>query len=125
MMTGDHERSQQHTEASLRLSPFDPMRFIAVTASAVAKLAAGEPETALTTARRALEASPTFAPALAVVVMCLVRLGRVAEARATVRRLIEIAPDTRIATLYERFLFADALGFDRIAAEMRAAGLPE
>jgi TolB-like protein/class 3 adenylate cyclase/Tfp pilus assembly protein PilF len=125
MMIGDHERSQRHTEASLRLSPFDPLRFIAVTASAAAKLAAGEPETALASARRALEASPTFAPALAVVVMCLVRLGRIEEARAAVRRLLEIAPDTRIATLYERFLFADALGFDRIAAEMRAAGLPE
>jgi tetratricopeptide (TPR) repeat protein len=125
MMSGDHERSQEHTEASLRLSPFDPTRFIAVTASAVAKLAAGEPDTALAIARRALEASPTFAPALAVLVMCLVRLGRMEEAHSTVRRLIDIAPDTRIATLYERFLFADALGFDRIVADMRAAGLPE
>jgi TolB-like protein/class 3 adenylate cyclase len=125
MMIGDHERSQRHTEASLRLSPFDPMRFIAQTASAVSKLAMGEPEAALAIARRALDASPTFAPALTVEIMGLVRLGRTEEARATVRRLREIAPDTRIATLYERFLYADALGFDRIAADMRAAGLPE
>jgi adenylate cyclase len=125
MMIGDHDRSQRHTEASLRLSPFDPLRFIALTVSAVAKLASGDPETARATARRALESNPTFAPALAVLAMCLVRLRRIEEARATVRLLLEIAPDTRIATLYERFLFADALGFDLIVAEMRAAGLPE
>ena len=125
MMTGDHERSQRHTEASLRLSPFDPVRFIAQTASAVAKLAMGEPEAALAIARRGLDASPAFAPAIAVLIMCLVRLGRNEEARAAVHRLLEIAPDTRIATLYERFLYSDALGFDRIAADMRAAGLPE
>ncbi len=125
MMVGHHEQSQRHTEASLRLSPFDPMRFIAQIASAVSKLAMGEAEAALAIARRALDASPTFAPALTVEIMCLVRLGRTEEARATVERLREIAPDTRIGTLYERFLYADALGFDRIAAEMRAAGLPE
>ena len=76
-------------------------------------------------ARRALDAGPGFAPGITIVVLCLVRLGKLEEARSTVRRLIDIAPDTRLATLPERFLFARSLGLDRTVAEMRAAGLPE
>jgi uncharacterized protein (DUF362 family) len=57
--------------------------------------------------------------------VCLVRLGRNEEARESVRRVLELLPDTRVATLRERLINAHALGFDRIAADLRAAGLPE
>ncbi|NQV94730.1 MAG: hypothetical protein HQ482_06300, partial [Sphingomonadales bacterium] len=55
----------------------------------------------------------------------LVRLGRIEEARVTVHRLVEVAPDTRVTTLEERYLFANVLGFDHIVADLRVAGLPE
>jgi tetratricopeptide (TPR) repeat protein len=125
MILGRHEKSLEHAERSLRLSPFDPLRFIPQSALAAAKLTAGCDEEALAAAHRALEANPVFAPGITVMALCLQRLGRNEEARATVRRLLEIAPDTRISTLSERFLFANGLGYDRTVAEIRAAGLPE
>jgi TolB-like protein/class 3 adenylate cyclase len=125
MILGQPETSVFHAERSLRLSPFDPLRHIPECALAVAKLAAGQYEAALVCARRAVEANPLFTPGLTTLALCLVRLGRIEEARATVHRLVEIAPDTRIATLEERYLFANALSFDHIAADLRVVGLPE
>ena len=125
MMLGRPETSEFHAERSLRLSPFDPLRHIPESTLAAAKLAAGHCEAALACVRRGLEANPVFAPGLTTLALCLVKLGRIEEARATVHRLVEIAPDTRISTLEERYLFANGLGFDRIAADLRVAGLPE
>ena len=125
MMLARPEKSVVHAERSLRLSPFDPLRHIPECTLAVAKMASGEHEAALACARRAVEANPAFTPGLTTLALCLLRLGRIEEARATVHRLVEIAPDTRIATLQERYLFANSLGFDSIAADLRAAGLPE
>ena len=88
-------------------------------------MAAGDYHAALGCVRRSLDANPVFTPGLTTLALCLVRLGRVEEARATVQRLVEIAPDTRIATLQERYLFTNGLGFARIAEDLRAVGLPE
>ncbi len=125
MMLGRPDKSAFHAERSLRLSPFDPLRYISETTLAAANLAAGQSEAALMCARRGLEANPVFAPGLTTLALCLVRLGRIEEARETVHRLVGIAPDTRIATLQERYLFANGLGFDHIVADLRVAGLPE
>ena len=57
--------------------------------------------------------------------VCLTRLGRGEEAKESVRRVIEVAPDCRISTLSERAFLVTALGFEQIAAELRAAGMPE
>ncbi len=125
MILGQPEKSAAHAEASLRLSPFDPLRHIAESALAVASLAAGQSEAALARVRRALEANPVFTPGLTTLALCMVALGRTDDARATVRRILEIAPDTRLETLHERYLFANGLGIDRVIADLRSAGLPE
>jgi TolB-like protein len=125
MLLGRPEEAEYHAGRSLRLSPFDPLRHIPESTLAVASLAAGQNEAALIHARRSLEANPVFTPGLTTLALCLVRLGRSEEARAAVRRMIEIAPDTRVANLQERYLFANGLGFDRVVADLRVAGLPE
>jgi TolB-like protein len=122
---GHPAASEDHARKALRLSPFDPLRYLPEISIAGAKLMSGLHDDALEHARRALEANPVFAPALNIVAVCQVRLGKIADAQATVRRLVAIAPDTRVATLRERFLFSDALGFDSIAADLVSAGLPE
>ena len=124
-MRGNHEKSRAHAESSLRLSPFDPLRYIAEIALATAKLTAGDHEAALAAARRAVQANPHFAPAITLIAICLVRLGRIDEAQASLRQVLELAPDTRVATLRERFLVADAIGFDSVVSDLRAAGLVE
>jgi len=125
MMLGRPDQSVFHAERSLRLSPFDPLRHIPECTLSVAKLAAGQHEAALVCVRRGLEANPVFTPGLTTLAICLVRLGRIEEARATVHRMVEIAPDTCVATLQERYLFSNGLGFERMVADLRVAGLPE
>jgi len=125
MILGQPDEGALHAERSLRLSPFDPLRHVPESALAVAKLATDQNADALLRARRAVEANPVFTPGLTTLALCLVRLGRIEEARATVRQIIEIAPDTRIANLRERYLFSNGLGFDRIVADLLTAGFPE
>ena len=57
--------------------------------------------------------------------LCLVEAGRTADAVDVVDRILAIAPDTRVSNLHERFLVANGVGFDRVAASLRVAGLPE
>jgi TolB-like protein len=125
MLLGQPDESVFHAERSLELSPFDPLRHIPECGLSVANLAAGQYEDALACVRRGLEANPAFSPGLITLALCLVRLDRIDEARATVSRLVEIAPDTRVATLQERYLFSNGLGIDRIVADLRLAGMPE
>jgi len=125
MMLGRPEEAERHAERSLRLSPFDPLRHLPESILGAAKLAAGDTEAALLHIHKSREANPLFAPNLTTLAVCLLRLGRLEEACATVQLLLEIAPDTRLANLEERYLFANALGFERIAAELRSAGMPE
>ncbi len=124
MILGQPDESAHHAECSLRLSPFDPLRHIPESALAVAKMAAGRNADALPHARRAVEANPGFTPGLTTLALCLMRLDRAEEAREAIRQVIEIAPDTRIANLQERYLFSNGLGFEHIVADLHAAGLP-
>ena len=123
MMLSRPEEAERHAEHALRLSPFDPLRHLPEGVLAAAKLAGGDAEAALRHAQRGREANPLFAPNLTTLALCQVRLGLLDDARATVERLLEIAPDTRLANLEERYLFANALGFARIAAELRGVGM--
>ena len=122
---GRYDRSLEHAERSIRLSPFDPLRYVPEHAVAVARLAAGENEDALACARRALAVNSDFVPARLSEAICLVRLNRLEEARASLRLVLERSPDTRVATLRERLATFDDGIFDDIVTDLRAAGLPE
>ena len=125
MIRGHVEDSVKHAEQSLRLSPFDPLRYIPEILIATAKLISGDCEGALERIRTGLEANPNFAPGRTILVLCLARLGRHEEAKASVKRLLEIAPDTRLANLPERFLFANTIGLEEVTNDLRSAGFPE
>ena len=121
---GRYDRSLAHAERSIRLSPFDPLRYMAEHARTVANVAAGEYEAALECVRHSLVANPDFPPARVLEAACLVRLGRLDEARASLGLVLERSPDTSVATLRERLLMHDGI-FDDIVTDLRAAGLPE
>jgi adenylate cyclase len=105
-------------ERALRCSPFDPIRYLALTAMAHAKLLQGETEQALIAARRAVHASPGFLPTHGFVLICLVRLGRAQELRATVEGLLTSFPDLRLTN------FTAHPPFEPFITELTAAGLP-
>ena len=125
MILGRPERAQFHADRSLRLSPFDPLRHIPEMTLAAVNLLADQNDAALIHVHRGIEANPMFSPGLITLAICQARSGRIEEARTTVQQLLEIAPDTRIANVQERYLFANSLGIDKIAVDLRDAGLPE
>ncbi len=121
---GRYDRSLAHAERSIRLSPFDPLRYMPEQARTLAKVAAGEIEAALECARLALVANPEFPPARVMEAACLVRLGRLEEGRASLRLVLERSPDTSVSTLRERILTHDGI-LDDIVTDLREAGRPE
>lgn len=125
MKLGRPEQGEYHAKLSLQLSPFDPLRHIPESTLAAAKLAAGKYDDALECVRRGLDANPVFTPGLVTLALCLVRLDRIEDARAAVKNLIEIAPDTCVATLQERYLFANSLDMESVITDMRTAGLSD
>jgi TolB-like protein/class 3 adenylate cyclase len=113
---GNYERSIALAERALRLSPFDPLGVMPLAGMAGARMMKGEYEAAVACARRALQIYPTHTPSFLILIVSLVRLGRVEEARATGERFMQLSPGYRIiprAPVLEYFV-----------SELRQAGLP-
>ena len=113
---GNHDRAIRYSEQALRLSPFDPLAVMPLAGRAGAHLRAGENESALEYASRALNVYPTHVPSFLIQIASLVKLGRQGEAEEQARRLCETSPNYRIAPTPILEHFRDAL---------RQAGLPE
>ena len=67
---------------------------------------------------------PTGGPALLVLIYCLVRLGRLDEARQTVQQMLTIWPQLTIAAYRRRSAFRAPV-VETIIDLLRRAGLPE
>jgi len=124
-MTGDGEAAENHFIRSLALNPFDPLRHVQETILSAVKLARSDAEAALQHAHQAVQANPGFTPGLTSLALCLIALGRTEEARATVGRVLQLAPDARLANLAERYLPANLVGIERLVHDLRLAGMPD
>jgi hypothetical protein len=71
-----------------------------------------------------IEANPGFENGHAILVACLVELGRSEEARETAGRLMSVAPSFRIARR-RRAGWRDVAKFEGNLAALRRAGLPD
>jgi adenylate cyclase len=114
----------QHAQASLRLSPFDPMRFTAEMAAGYGHFFTGRYDEAADAAHRAAHINPKFVPALAVVAASLARGGKQKAAQAAVAQLLSVRPNFRVGEFIRVGRFAPNLN-EKYAAALREAGLPE
>jgi TolB-like protein len=113
-------------DRALRLSPFDPLGFFFFSAIAIAHLLAGRFEQAIEWADRGLHDQPRFNPARRCKIAANVQLGRLAEARAELGRLLAIEPGATMARWRANVArSASPEFFDIVAAGLRLAGLPE
>ena len=110
---------------ALRLSPFDPEAFFAMSALGCAYLMAERFDEAFKWTSRALRERPTFAPALRFHAVSLVELGRLSEARDAVAHLLRLEPRLTISTLRRRAPIFDAKLMNIFLDGLRKAGLPE
>ncbi|MBO0333592.1 tetratricopeptide repeat protein [Sneathiella sp. CAU 1612] len=114
---GHYEDAITLASQALRLSPLEPLSVMAHAAIAGARLMRGEYELALATARRGIQIYPTHVPSHLIMILSLMRLGKLEEARAAAVRFMEVTPSYRInlrVPIFEHF-----------GKELADAGLPE
>ncbi len=121
---GRFDAAIKHAEASLRLSPFDPMRFSAELAAAYGHFFTERYDDAAEAARRSAHIDPQFVPAVAMVVASCARGGQPQAARAAAERLLGLNPDFRVGDFVRVGRFAPELN-EKYGTALREAGLPE
>jgi adenylate cyclase len=114
----------EHFERALRLSPFDPMNFNAFIGIGGAHFVAGRyPETVLWFEKGLLE-HPGATWVYRSLVPTYALLGREAEARAGLARLLQEYPDLTVTKVMSALVYSQK-ALDRMAEGLRIAGMPE
>ena len=121
---GRFDAAIKHAEASLRLSPFDPVRFLAELAAAYGHFFTEHYDDAAEAAQRSAQINPQFAPAVALIVAGRTRGGHPQAAQAAAERLLSLSPDFSVGDFVRVGRFAPELN-EKYAAALREAGLPE
>jgi adenylate cyclase len=123
---GDVEAGIAYAQQALRLSPRDPLRWYAMNAIAGCYMRLQRWDEALDWARRTVREPHSVVWPYAHVVVCLVRLDRMEEARQAMKDLLEVAPAFSIRSLDQATAWVPDREFiDRYFKALRKAGLPE
>jgi TolB-like protein len=121
---GHFDAAVKHAEASLRLSPFDPMRFTAEMAAAYGHFFTERYDAAAEAAQRSANINPQFAPAVAMIAASRVRGAQPQAAKAAAQRLLALNADFSVGDYVQVGRFAPDLN-EKYGAALREAGLPE
>jgi adenylate cyclase len=118
------DEAKVHFDKAMRLSPLDPVNFNNLVGLASARAVAGDDVGAADLFIRALQERPNAAWIHRNLAPALYGAGRLDEARQSLAKLLVSHPDITIRKFREAMVFSpDAL--DRMAAQMRALGIPE
>jgi tetratricopeptide (TPR) repeat protein len=94
---GEAPRTIDWAQRALRLSPFDPWKFIAYRSLALANFLIKRYDAAAEAARRAVQFNPGFGSSYMLLAAPLAKLGLEEEARVAVARLLEREPAFRLS----------------------------
>ena len=109
----------------MRLSPVDPEKGIALSGIGMSYLMLEHHEEALAWGENALREMPNYGSSYRVVIGALVGLGRLDEARAAARRLMEAFPTFSLSLQKRINPWRDQAFAERYVEAMRIAGVPE
>jgi len=121
---GQAERTVEWADQALRLSPFDPWKFIAYRALALAHFLRGRYEAAADAARRAVQFNPGFGSSHMLLAAPLAKLGQYDDAKAAVANLMQREPAFRLSRQFAGVDCAPALA-DALREALRGMGVPE
>ena len=121
---GRFDTAIKHAEASLRLSPFDPVRFLAELAAAYGHFFTEHYADAAQAAQRSAQINPQFAPAIAIGIASCMCGGQLQAAQAAVEQLLSLNPDFHVGDFVQVGRFAPNLN-ETYGTALREAGLPE
>jgi tetratricopeptide (TPR) repeat protein len=122
---GEHPRALEHFERARRLNPLDPAIFWIDAGHAAALVFSGRYEEALALLQKALSQQPKFAIPLRLLIIALVGLGRLEQARKAVEELRRLDPSISLSALMQVLPFQRPADLAFYSNAMRMAGLPE
>jgi TolB-like protein/class 3 adenylate cyclase len=94
---GEADRAIDWGERAVRLSPFDPLGFLALDGISLGHFIRGRNSEAADAARKAIQVNPLFSVNYICLVAALARLGQTADAKSAAARLIELQPSFSIS----------------------------
>ena len=121
---GDPEETIRRVEEGLRLSPFDPLVFLAHTGLNLAHYVAGRYDEAARWGRKAAEQNPHYTANLRLLAASLAAAGSADEAREVGQSLLEADPTFKVGRFVAAYAIRDPARRDRLAEHLRLAGLP-
>jgi adenylate cyclase len=121
---GKTELAIERAQRALRLSPFDSLNYRSNLALAVTCFYSQQYGEAADAARSAIDSNPGFSVPRAVLTAALIRLGRVAEAKAAAQGVLACEPSFTIRGTLVNVGLEPAM-FGPLADAWREAGLPE
>jgi adenylate cyclase len=121
---GQIARAIELGERALRLSPHDLMAYLPLTALGIAHLAAGRFEEAAAACNKACQSNPHFSFPVVLQTAALSGLGRVNEAKALVRRVLELQSSFSVAE-FIRSHTGRAEIWNPVGEALRQVGLPD
>jgi TolB-like protein len=122
---GEPDEAIGRLARAVRLSPLDPLTFVAQTAYAMAYFFGGHYDEALSWAEKVVRDKPNYQLALRIFAAANALTGRQDEAQQAVERLRQLDPALRISNLKDRYPLRRPEDLARWAHGLRRAGLPE
>jgi transcriptional regulator with AAA-type ATPase domain/TolB-like protein/Tfp pilus assembly protein PilF len=121
---GDPEEAIRRATEGLRLSPFDPLVFLAHTGLTLAHYVAGRYDEAARWGRKALEENPHYTANLRLLAASLAAAGNTDEARETAQALLKADSTFQVGRFVAAYAIRDPGRRDRLGEHLRLAGLP-
>jgi adenylate cyclase len=122
---GDDAIAVEHAQRAIRLSPFDPLRYLPYVGLAYAHFAAGRFEETVAAASLATQSNPRFIVPIILHAAALDCLGRGEGAKTVVQRLLELQPGLTVASAILSARYVNPENIAALANALRRAGLPE
>ncbi len=125
-LRGDAATAEEYAGKALRLSPFDPLSYLALHAIGTVRVRQGRFDEAASQYSKAIQANPRFSILYALHTAAPALAGREAEAKFAADRLLALEPSFRIQPFLAAFSpFFDQVLTDSLSIGLRKVGLPE
>ena len=122
---GDTETAIRHAEHAIHISPRSPAHWMAYTRIAESHVQELRYEEAAKAAKKAVQLHNVIIPAHLVLAASCAHLARLDEAKAAVKRSLELNPDLTVTRLPEFFPISNFKNLDAYLDGLRKAGLPD
>ena len=123
-VAGDYATAIDHADRAMRLSPFDPYSFAFSVARGASQLLQRQLLEAVAWLRKAAQQNPRNAPTFLYLGSALAHGGQMEEARAAIRRLLELHPTSTVSWQRQRRRLRED-DYEYVLEGARLAGMPE